>query len=220
MRFLASLVALTLATPLVAQNAAASRAAADPDKKVSQGKAATPPGWSMRLDRANAKATDVKFVSMGKGLHVTGGPAAIYWTKQPAAGNFTLGASFTQMKPATHPEAYGLVFNGAKLDGAEQSYYYFLVRQDGKFMINHRAGADVHKIVEWTDHAAVQKVPAGGKATNKLEVNVAADAVNFLVNGQTVRSIPRTQIQTADGLVGIRVNHNLDVHVEGFAVTK
>lgn len=214
MRLLASLVALALAAPAFAQSAA------DPDQKVAQGDAPTPAGWQVRLDRPNAKASDIRFVSMGKGMHVTAGPAAIYWTQPAATGNYTLAASFTQTKPSRHPEGYGLVLGGTNLDGENQSYVYFLVRQDGKFMINHRAGAEVHKLVPWTDHAAIQQVAEGGKATNKLEVRVAPDAVQFLVNGQQVQSLPRDgMLKNVNGQAGIRVNHNLDVHVDGFAAT-
>ncbi len=38
-------------------------------------------------------------------------------------------------------------------------------------------------------------------------------------NGQLIKEIPRTGMTSVtDGIVGLRVNHNLDVHVAGFAV--
>ncbi|MEO8623416.1 MAG: hypothetical protein ABI625_20235, partial [bacterium] len=142
----------------------------DPDKNVAGG--ALPAGWMGRTDHADQKISDAKFVVMGPGYHVTSGPAAIYWSdKGKAAGAFTASATFRQTKNPTHPEAYGLVFQGSKLDKPDLSYVYFLVRGDGKFMVNHRAGADVHKIVEWTDNAAVHRADAAGVATNTLSVD-------------------------------------------------
>ena len=206
---------LVAAAPLAAQQPKASH---DPDKNVAGG--ALPAGWMGRTDRADQKISDAKFVTMGTGYHVTSGPAAIYWSnKTKAAGAFTASATFRQTKNPTHPEAYGLVFQGAKLDAADQSYVYFLVRGDGKFMVNHRAGADVHKIVEWTDNAAVHKADASGVATNVLTVDATRpDSIRLKVNGTQVHALGG-HVGSADGFVGLRVNHKLDVHISDFAVT-
>ena len=59
------------------------------------------------------------------------------------------------------------------LNGDGQAYTYFIVRQDGKFMIRQRAGAGTKDVMAWTDNAAVVKADAAGKATNKLEILVA-----------------------------------------------
>ena len=204
-----SLLAL-VAAPLAAQGAN------DPTKKV-EGSTPLPAGWQGRTDRATDKLTDAKFVKMGTGFHVTSGPAAIYWSaSQSVKGPFTATTTITQTKAPTHPEAYGIFFGGKSLDGADQSYYYFLVRGDGKFLVNHRAGADVHKLVPWTDNAAVKKQDAAGKSTNTLTVDASkADSVRLLVNGTQVTALKIV----ADGVVGLRVNHNLDVHVGEFKVT-
>jgi len=53
--------------------------------------------------------------------------------------------------------------------------------------------------------------------TNTLAIQVAADKVHFLVNGTEVMSVDASKVDTA-GTPGLRVNHNLNVHVEGFAV--
>ena len=47
---------------------------------------------------------------------------------------------FTQMEPAAHPEAYGVFIGGSDLQAANQKYTYFVIRQDGKFLIKRRAG--------------------------------------------------------------------------------
>ena len=203
-----SLVAL-VAAPLAAQGAG------DPTKKVA-GSTPLPAGWSGRTDRADDKLTDAKFVKMGSGFHVTSGPAAIYWSaSQSVKGPFVASTTITQTKAPTHPEAYGIFFGGKGLEGADQSYAYFLVRGDGKFIVNHRAGADVHKIQPWTENAAIKKQDASGKSTNTLTVDASKpDSVRLLVNGTQVTALKIP----ADGIVGLRVNHNLDVHVSDFKV--
>jgi hypothetical protein len=212
-----SLTALSLlalaAAPLAAQGTD------DPTKKVAGG--ALPAGWMGRTDRATDKLTDAKFVAMGPGYHVTSGPAAIYWNpKTVTSGPFTATTTLTQTKAPTHPEAYGIFFMGKDLDAPTQSYMYFIVRGDGKYMVNHRAGAEVHKIVPWTDNAAIVKADANGKATNKLTVDATkSDSLRLLVNDKQVAALPANQFGTTNGIVGLRVNHNLDVHIGDLTVT-
>jgi hypothetical protein len=127
---------------------------------------------------------------------------------------------------AAHPEAYGVFIAGKDLETPGQSYLYFLIRQDGKYLINHRANdSTVHKMVDWTANSAVKPIDADGKATNALSVVVGGDKLSFLVNGTEVTTLPRSQVDRTgagsgtSGVTGIRVNHNLDVHVGSFAVS-
>jgi hypothetical protein len=224
-RSLAALTFLAIAAaPLAAQGS-------DPDKLVTDGGVKVA-GWTGRIDPRPAsqgrKITEAKFVGMGPGIHVTAGPAAIYWNpaNTVAGGNYTVGGTFTQTKASTHPEAYGVFLGGQNLETPNQSYLYFVVRQDGKYLINHRADdATVHKIVDWTAHDAVKAMDANGKATNKLEIVVGDTDLSFRVNGTEVKSLPRATIDSGGdhsgtkGIAGIRVNHNLDVHIDGFGVT-
>ena len=69
----------------------------------------------------------------------------------------------------------------------------------------------------WTDNAAVKKTDASAKGTNALSIVVAADKVRFLVNNTEVSSQPAAGVDGA-GIAGLRVNHNLNVHVDGFGV--
>ena len=56
---------------------------------------------------------------------------------------------------------------------------------------------------------------------NALEVRVKADAIDYLVNGVVVHSTPKTGMTAAtDGIAGIRVNHLLEVQIDGFGVSK
>lgn len=224
-RILAAAACLTLGASVLS-----AQAKSDPDKVVKDGGVKVT-GWMGRLDPGAVKQgrtlDDTKFVTMGSGMHVTAGPAAIYWNPTNAPkGNYTVSASFSQSKASAHPEGYGLVVSGKDLDTPKQSYLYFLVRQDGKFLINHRADDNtVHKLVDWTAAPSVKAADSTGKATNALSVVYGATAVSFMVNGAEVKSIPRATLDGPGdhsgtvGIAGIRVNHNLDVHVGGFAVT-
>ena len=68
---------------------------------------------------------------------------------------------------------------------------------------------------------AVKRPDASGKSVNALEVRVTAAKIDYLVNGTTVHSTPRTGLtMKTDGSYGIRVNHALDVMIDGFAISK
>ena len=190
----------------------------DPTRRAAGG--TIPAGWQIRLDDKDAgryTTNDIQFLPMGGGFHITSGPAAIYPGADLANGPFVLEATFNQTKAPRHPEAYGLFFSGKDLeDSDKQEYVYFLVRGNGQFLINHRAGRDVHKIVDWQENAAIRKQDANGQATNRLTVRAGSDSVRFLANGQQVAAISRQTISNPGGKAGLRVNHNLDVHVTGF----
>ena len=206
------------ASPALAQGGMAGMKHDDADKKV-EGGGKLPAGWAARTDR-DAPVSGVKFVKMGEGWHVTSGPAAVYYREaDKASGNYKVSASFSAGK-GQYPEGYGLVIGGSDLAGANQQYTYFLVRQDGKFLIKQRKGSSTSNVTsDWTDNAAVKQPGADGKATNELAVAVNGGKASFTVNGKEVYSTDASKIDT-NGIVGLRVNHNLDVHVAGFAVSK
>jgi hypothetical protein len=204
-------LAALLTAPLLAQHQA------DPDKKIAGG-GTLPSGWKGRLDSGDKSLAGVKATQMGGGVHFMTGPAGIYYKPaDKATGAYETHATFTQMEPAAHPEAYGLFIGGADLDGAGQKYTYFIVRQDGKFMIKRRAGAATPTVADWTDNAAIKKADSAGKMSNTLAIDVGKDKVRFLVNGTEVTSVDASQVDAA-GIAGLRVNHNLNLHVEGFGV--
>ena len=181
--------------------------------------ATLPSGWHVRADRANAPLQKVKFVQMGNGYHATLGPSVLlYNPAQTAQGSYRAHATFTQTKATPHPEGYGLVVGGKNLAAENQDYLYFLVRQDGKFMVKHRAGTETHTLFDWTAHPAIKPVDAQGKATNALAIDVTDSAARFLVNGQEVAKVDRTPAFNTDGIVGLRINHNLDVHVADWGI--
>jgi hypothetical protein len=160
--------------------------------------------------------------AMGKGFRVTGGPAGTFWNPvNTASGNFTARATFNLLKPSGHNNYYGLIFGGADLEGAGQRYVYFLVAQNGTFTIRARRGESVQDVQPRTAHASIRQPGADGRSTNTLEVRVAGGTTSYVVNGVVVHSAPNTAAGgTSDGIVGVRVNHLLDVQVEGFEVQR
>jgi hypothetical protein len=188
----------------------------DPDRMTDG--SSLPSGWMVRLDNGSTKPDGVMVMPMGSGLHFRSGPAGIYYRPgDTKAGSYEVHATFNQVEPSAHPEAYGLFIGGSNLASANEKYTYFLVRQDGKFLIKRRDGAQTPNIMDWTDNAAVKKTDASTKGANTLSIAVAADTVRFLVNGTEVHAAPAARVD-ASGIAGLRINHNLNVHVENFGV--
>jgi hypothetical protein len=189
--------------------------------------AQSPVGWRVRAD-ASTNASDpdqagaIKFVTMGTGFHATNPVAAVYWNPaSQATGNYSVKGTFRLVKPSSHTNYYGLVFGGRNLEGATQSYLYFVVAQDGTWLLKRRDGANTQEISPKTVNAAVKKPDASGTSTNALEVRVLADKIDYLVNGTTVHTTPKTgPTASTDGIAGLRVNHVLEVHIDGFSVSK
>lgn len=124
------------------------------------------------------------------------------------------------MKKLEHPEGYGLFYSGEDLSGGNQRYIYFLIREDGKYLIKRRDGEHTGEITKgWTASSAIKKGDAKGRATNLLEIDAKRDPnhVAFRVNGTTVYTMDARAMSTK-GVVGLRANHNLDLHIEDFAV--
>ncbi len=187
--------------------------------------AQSPQGWRVHTDPSqNAQDPDntpnLTFAAMGKGFHIVTGPAGTFWhPSNTAAGNYTVRATFNLMQPSNHTNYYGLVFGGKDLEGANQNYAYFVVAQNGQFQVRQMRGQNATTIQPPTTNAAVVRPGANGQSVNTLEVRVAGDTVSYVVNGTVVHSGPKGSLNT-DGIAGVRVNHVLNVHVEGFAVAK
>ena len=183
-------------------------------------------GWKQRID-ASKDATDpdpagqVKFMAMSGGFHTSNPQAAVFWNpKNTATGTYTLKATFAQNQKSSHTNYLGLIFGGKELDGPNQSYTYFTVAQNGTWLVKQRNGEATKDILPRAASPAVTQLDAGGKATNTLEVRVAADKIDYVVNGTVVGSSPKTGVNT-DGIYGFRVNHALpDVMITGLSVGK
>jgi hypothetical protein len=230
MRALLPLVVALLAQPLAAQPEGRR-----PDPRAPEGdNMATPPTWHVVFDAGHdhdgdaahptvgADTTaDVYFVNMTPGWHITTGPAAVFFHPQSTAqGTYRAEAGIHLFEPGDRTEAFGLVFGGRDMDGAEISYDYFLVRKTGEFLVKRRTGSETSVLIPWTAHSAIVPFNADtdGTAFNTLAIDAGADDVVFLVNQVEVARLPRDEVH-ADGIVGLRINHGLNVHVSDFAVS-
>lgn len=201
-----ALLALIAAAPLLAQ---------------------VPKGWMLRVDRSTEAADPdapgpIKMMPMGAGFHITTPQAAVFWNAaNTASGNYTLKATFKLNKSTGFLEYYGLIFGGSDLAGAGQQYLYFVITDDGTWLVKRRMGGSAQEVSEKTPNSAIKKPDASGSCTNTLEVRVMADKIDFVVNGTVVKSLPKTgPAAKTDGLYGLRINHHLDVQVDGLGVSK
>ena len=210
--------------------------------------AQAPEGWKVRIDRStNANdpdgAGEIQFTTIPGGFHAVNPAAAIFYNPaNTASGTYTLKGTFKLMEPSPHENTYGLILGGSSLETTEQNYLYFLVSQEGNWLIKRREGdqmpdpnaaptgrgrgrggprAITQDVVEKQMHEAVQQPGADGTSVNTLEVRVMADTVDFVINGTVVHSGPKsTMAGTTDGIYGIRVNHQLNVQITDFGITQ
>jgi len=185
--------------------------------------AQAPKGWRLRVDRSTTAsdpdaAGSIKFTSAGSGFHAVNPQAAVYWNPaNTASGTYTLKGTFTLVRPSNHTNYYGLVFGGTDLEGSKQNYIYFTVAQDGTWLLKQRDGEGTQTIAQMAS-PAVKKPDASGKSVNVLEVRVMPDKIDYVVNGTTVHSTPKSgRTAKTDGIYGFRVNHMLEVQVDGLS---
>jgi len=220
--FATTLTRLTYAITFLVEGAlplAAQQGDHDADHAVAGG-GTVPAGWSVRPDGTGNPA-NVRVVPMASGLHLTLGPAIILYRKSTdGTGPFHTLATFTQTKKLAHAEGYGLFLGGRDLEGPGQAYTYFLVREDGSYLIKRREGEQTTEITRgWVPHRAIHQLDEKGTATNLLEIDSKRDPtkIAFKVNGEAVFTAEAGTFN-ADGIVGVRANHNLDLHIDGFDV--
>ena len=191
--------------------------------------AQAPVGLQLRLDHSlNAEDPDdvpnVTVTRSSDGFQVRTGPAVTAWiSDNTAMGTYTLSGTFTLLEPSGHVNYYGLVYGGGDLEGSGQNYLYFLVAQDGSYLVKHRAGDETtHDIQGRTPHSAVVVPDANGRSVNDLEVRVGTDTTDFVVNGVVVHSAAQSGMAgRTDGIWGVRVNHVLPgILVEGLGITQ
>lgn len=199
---LAGALALSLAVP-------ATLAAQESD-------AGPPEGWVVRTDGGGHGGGDLQFVEMAPGWHITTGPAAILYRPDDAAsGEFRVESEVFLFDPGRRNEAFGIFIGGSELDGADQAYTYFLIRRDGSTLVKRRDGAGTSTIRDWTPHDAVvtweEREEGSPTAGNVLAVEAAAEELVFSVNGREVFRA-RREGHHVDGIVGLRVNHGLNLH--------
>lgn len=192
--------------------APAATAESDPDMRPA-GATGLPSGFLGRVDRADAQLSDAKYVVTGNSWEITTGPSHIlYSPTHTGSGSYTATATFEQLERPRHPEAFGIIIGGRDLDGPNQTYTYFLVRGTGEAFAQRRDGANLTRLSAWAPNQAVPAADSAGRQTYRLLVTVHPDSVRFLVNDAVALALPKGDLPT-DGIVGLRVNHNLRLRV-------
>lgn len=178
---------------------------------------APPDGWMIRTDHAEQSPAEIAFMDMPPGWHVTTGPAAIFWhPERSASGTFRVEMEAYLFDPRERREGFGIFVGGADLDGPGQRYVYFLLREGGEFLVKRRAGEETEVLVDWSPAPSMLTFAARADdqetARNVMSLDADAEELRFLVNGEEVASLPRAEVEV-DGVVGMRVNHGLNLHV-------
>ena len=189
--------------------------------------AQTPKGWKMRVDRSTAASDpdasgDIKFVTMGSGFHATNPQAAVYWNPaNTATGTYTLKGTFTLMKPSGHTNYYGLVFGGSGLEGAAAELSVL------------RGGAE-RDVADQTprrrrhqQHRAEDAQRRGEEAGRRRQIHQCSRSPRGRRQGRFrgqrdggALGTEERRLAKTDGIYGIRVNHLLEVQVDGLGVSK
>jgi hypothetical protein len=225
-------LAVALAAALIVP---ATSAAQDASKPVAGG-GISAPGWMGKIDAREAsrggKLEDSKLVTMGEGLHVTTGPAVVYWNPaNTASGNYTVEATFNEreyMGLNDHPHPYGIVIAGNNMGTDEQSYLYCAAYGNGNFIVR-GFGPAAFQMNGGRGEAseAVNKATAKGQpVTQKIALKVSDDKVECIINDKVAGTYAKSDLVAAgkltstDGIYGVRFGHNTDAHVAGLKMTK
>lgn len=217
---------------LAASFAATAAMAQDADRSVSDGGIKVD-GWKGRIDRRpisqGKTIADSRFSeASGGGFRLSVGPAGNFWNPaNSASGDYDVTATFEEHKMETsHPHPYGVFIGGADLESDTETLLYCIVYGDGTYAVKTFHGENVTTLVNREASDAIHKANADGEATNEVGWQVRGGNASCLINGTKVTSLNSGQIvasdklKSTDGVYGIRVSHNLELTVTGFASSK
>jgi len=188
-------------------------------------------GWQGRPDPGTGAVNDSSLDAKGSDLEIHTGPAMLYWNPaNKGAGDFTVSATFTEpkyMSSNDHPHPYGVFIGGSNLDKDNINALYCAAYGRGTFIVREFAPAVVNLNGRGAPNDAIHKAAGKGESVEQtVALSVKGDTVSCSVNGTVVSSWPKSEvigagkIASTDGIVGIRVAHNVDVNVKDFKVTK
>jgi hypothetical protein len=193
---------------------------------LSAGQFQAPAGWKWITDADAKIGTTVDpaegtwlFGTMAPGWHITTRPGVVVFEPSHASrGRFAI-ESESFLFSGDSPAGFGVIVGGVDLDAkARAKYVAFLIRRDGSAAIESVEAGRVTALHPWTKAAAIVPGTPGGQAKNVLRVEAEASTVTFLVNGQKVAEVPRDGTRF-DGIVGLRVGENLNLHVTNLDLT-
>ena len=209
----------------------AARGQQDADKKVAGG-GVTVKGWTGRVDSGNRQGlaiTDSKLAPEGSSMRLMTGAAALYWNPANVGkGDFSVKATFDEAKqPYNHPHPYGVFIGGKGLDGDQPQALYCAAYRSGNYIVRGFSGGKPFGIVQKpSPNDAIAKGAADAPVKQEVTMRVSGDKVECTVNGASVWSATKADVtgegklDSTDGITGIRVSHNSDALVSGFAVGK
>ena len=198
-----------------------SMAMAERDPDVAQNGSGVPEGYVALTDKADANISAASYTTSGGSWEVKTGPAHIvYAPGDSASGVYAVSTTVEQLEKPAHPEAYGLFFGGHHLDDrAAQRYGYFIVRGTGEYLIKVREGDKTTTVAPWTASPDIPKEDASGKVSYDIKVHFAPDTAHFMVNGKLVAAVAKKDLP-AEGIAGLRINHNLHLNVQPVSISK
>ncbi len=164
-------------------------------------------------------------------MHVTTGPAAVYWNPDnKASGNYTVKATFKEPKYMSlnnHPHPYGIFIGGNDMGTDQQSYLYCAAYGNGTFIVRGFGPAPFQMNGRGAASPAVTKATGRGEpVTQEIALSVKGDKVECAINGTVVGTYDRSalvtggKLKSTDGVYGIRFAHNTEALVTGLAMTK
>jgi hypothetical protein len=221
-------------TATTGDSAAAAPMAMEGTREVAAGGIAAA-GWTGRIDpkeaAAGQKLENAKLEQKGDTLHVTTGPAVVYWNAaNTATGNYTVSATFDEpqyMNVNDHPHPYGLFIGGNDMGTDQQSYLYCSAYGNGNFIVR-GFGPEPFQMNGGRGEANTAVNKAAGKnqpVKQQIALSVKGDKVECAINGKTVASYDKSALVTAgklkstDGVYGVRFAHNTDGTVTGLTKT-
>jgi hypothetical protein len=194
------------------------------------------PGWAGKIDASEEgkgeKLENSRLAMMGSALHVTTGPAVIYWNPaNKVSGDYTVKATFTELKYMSlnnHPHPYGIVIAGNDLGTADHSYLYCAAYGNGTFIVRGFGPASfrMNGPRGGSDPAVNKAAGPGQPVTQEIVVSVKGDKVECAINGKTVASYAKSELVTpgklksTDGVFGIRFAHNTEALVNDLTMTR
>jgi hypothetical protein len=194
------------------------------------------PGWMGKVDAGEAKAgltvESAKFEREGSGIHVTTGPAIVYWNPaNKAMGDYTVKATFTEpkfMNLMEHAHPYGLFIGGNDMGTASQSLLYCMAYGDGRFIVR-GFGPTPFQLGGRRGAPAPSVNKAAGKdqpVTQAIEMSVRGDTITCTINGAVVathskaEAVGEGKLKSTDGIWGVRFGHNTEAIVSGLGMSK
>jgi hypothetical protein len=188
-------------------------------------------GWQGRPDPGTGAVNDASLDVKGSDIEIHTGPAMLFWNPaNKGTGDFTVSATFTEpkyMSSNDHPHPYGVFIGGSNLDNDKTTALYCAAYGRGTFIVREFGPGVTNVNGRGAPSDAVHKAAGRGESVDQtIALQVKGDSVSCLINGTSVGTYPKSDIigpgklTSTDGIVGIRVAHNVDVNVKDFKVTK